>query len=50
MQDQLEAVNHHTTAVDMRINSSKTKTMSALIPAKQRQALLLDGEPLEGVD
>ncbi len=34
----------------MRINASKTKVMSALIPGEQRQAVLLDGEPLEDVD
>ncbi len=34
----------------MRINASKTKVMSALIPGEQRQAALLDGEPLEYVD
>ncbi len=44
----LAAVNHH--AVGMRINASKTKAMSALIPGEQRQAVLLNGEPLEGVD
>ncbi len=34
----------------MRINASKTKVMSALIPGEQRQAVLLDREPLEDVD
>ncbi len=34
----------------MRINASKTKVMSALIPGEQREAVLLDGEPLEGVE
>ncbi len=34
----------------MRINASKTKVMSALIPGEQRQAVLLDGEPSEDVD
>ncbi len=46
----LEAVNRLAAAVGMRINSSKTKVMSALIPGEQRQAALLDGEPLEDVD
>ncbi len=34
----------------LRINASKTKVMSALIPGEQRQAVLLDGEPYEDVD
>ncbi len=34
----------------MRINDSKTKAMSAFIRGEQRQAVLLDGEPLEDVD
>ncbi len=46
----LEAVNRYATAVGMRINASKTKVMSALIPGEQRQAVLLDGEPLEDVE
>ncbi len=50
MQDLLEAVNRHVTAVGTRINASKTKVMSTLIPGEQRQAVLLDGEPLEDVD
>ncbi len=50
MQDLLEAVNRHAAAVGMRINASKTKVMSALIPGEQRHAILLDGEPLEDVD
>ncbi len=45
MQDLLEAVNRHATAVGMRINASKTKTMSALIPGGQHQAVLLDDKP-----
>ncbi len=32
----LEAVNRHAAAVGMRINASKTKVMSALIPGEQR--------------
>ncbi len=34
----------------MRINTSKTKVMSAIIPSEQRQAVLFDVEPLEDVD
>ncbi len=34
----------------MRINASKTKVMSVLVPDEQRQAVLLDGEPLEDVE
>ncbi len=34
----------------MRINASKIKVMSVLIPGEQRQAVLLDGEPLKDVD
>ncbi len=30
--------------------ASKTKVMSAVIPGEQRQAVLLDGEPLEDVE
>ncbi len=36
-------------AVGMRINTSKTKVMSALIPGEQCRATLLDSEPLEEV-
>ncbi len=50
MQGLLEAVNSHTASVGMRINTSKTKLMSAFIPGEQRQAVLLDGEPLEDVE
>ncbi len=50
MQGLLEAVNRHAAAVGMRINASKTKVMSALIPGEQRQATLLDAEPLEDVN
>ncbi len=49
MQGLLEAVNCHAAAVGMRINASRTKVMSALILGGQRQAVLLDGEPLEDV-
>ncbi len=34
----------------MHINASKIKVMSTIIPGGQRQAVLLDGEPLEDVD
>ncbi len=46
----LEAVNHCAATVGMCITASETKVMSALIPVEQRQAVLLDGEPIEGVD
>ncbi len=35
---------------NMRISTSKTKVMSALIPGEQRQFVLLGGKPLEDVD
>ncbi len=50
MQGLPEAVNRHATAVGMRINASKTKVMSPLIPDEQRQTVLIDCEPLEDVD
>ncbi len=50
MQGLLDAVNRHAAAVGMRINASKTKVMSALVPDEQRQAVLLDGETLEDVE
>ncbi len=50
MQGLLEAVNRHAAAVGIRINASKTKVISALISGEQRQAVLLDGEPLEDVE
>ncbi len=50
MQGLIEAVNRHATDFGMRITASKTKVMSALIPGEHRQAVLLDGEPLEDVD
>ncbi len=34
----------------MRINASKTKVLSALIPGEQHQTVLLDGEPLGDVE
>ncbi len=36
MQDLLDAVNRYAAAVGMRINASKTKVMSALVPGEQR--------------
>ncbi len=50
MQGLLEAVNRHADAAGMRINTSKAKVMSALIPGDQRQAVPLDGELLKDVD
>ncbi len=42
MQGLLEAVNRHISGIGMRINASKTKVMSALIPGEQRQAVRLE--------
>ncbi len=50
MQGPLEAVRRHAAAVGIHIHASKIKVISALIPGEQRHAVLLDGEPLEGVD
>ncbi len=50
MQGLFEAVNCHATAIGMSTTASKTKVTSALILGEQRQAVLLDGEPLEDVD
>ncbi len=50
MQSLFEAVNGPASAVGMRVNASKTKVMSAPVPDEQRQAVLLDGEPLEDVE
>ncbi len=50
MQSLLEAVNCHGTAVGLHISGSKTVVMSAVIRGEQRQAVLLDGEPLEDAD
>ncbi len=50
MLNPLKAVNCHAAAVRMHINTSNTKVMSAPIPGEQRQAILLDGEPLEDVE
>ncbi len=49
-QGPIEAVNYHAKAVSMHINASEIKGMSALNPTDQRQAIFLDGEPLEDVD
>ncbi len=46
----LEAVNRHAAAVGVRINASKIKMMSALIPGEQRQTILPEGKPSEDVD
>ncbi len=45
----LEAVNRHAAAGSMRIKSSMTKVVSALISGEQCQAVPLDGEPFEEV-
>ncbi len=50
MQGLLEDVICHAAAAGMRINASKTKVMSALVPDEQHQAVLLYGEPLEVVE
>ncbi len=50
MQSLLEAFGHHAATVGMRIYASKTKVMLALTPGDQRQAILLDCEPMEDVD
>ncbi len=46
MQGLLESVNRHATAAGMLINASNAKVMSVFIFGEQRQAVLLDGEPL----
>ncbi len=48
IQDLFKTVDHYATAIGTCITTSETKVMSALIPGKQRQAALIDGEPLEG--
>ncbi len=50
VQGLLEAVDRQADIVGVRINASKTKVMSALIPGVQRQAVLFDGEPVEDVE
>ncbi len=49
MQNLLETVNHHVAAERMRIHTSRTKVMSALISGEKRSAVLLDGESLKDV-
>ncbi len=46
----IKAVYHRASVVGMRISASKTKVMLALSPGEQRQAGLLDGEPLDDID
>ncbi len=46
----MQVVNSYAAAVGMRIDASKTKVMSALIPGELRRSVLLDDEPLEDVD
>ncbi len=46
VQNLLEAVNHHAIAAGIRINASKAKVMSALIPNEQLQVVASDGESL----
>ncbi len=50
MQCLCEAVNRIAAEVGMRIDTSKTKVMSALIPGEQRQAVVFDGESSEDVE
>ncbi len=50
VQGLLEAVDRQADIVGMRINASKTKVMSALIPGEQRQAVLFDGQPVGDVE
>ncbi len=50
MQGLFKAVSRHGTAVSVHINASKTTAMAALIAGEQREAVLLEGEPLEDVD
>ncbi len=45
----LEAANRHATAIGMCINASKSKVVSTLVPGEHGQAVILDGEQLEGV-
>ncbi len=49
MQSLLETVNHRAAAVDVRINASKTKVMTVLIPGEQHQIVLHDCEPSEDI-
>ncbi len=50
MQGLLKAVDRHAAITGMCINASKAKVMSALTPGEQRQAVLLDGEPVEDIE
>ncbi len=50
MQGMLEAANRHAAAVGMRINASKSKVVSTLVPGEHGQAVILDGEQLEGIE
>ncbi len=50
LQGPLEAADRHAAIIGMCINASKAKVMSALIPDEQRQAVLLDGEPVEDIE
>ncbi len=43
-------VTHHAATFTMRINASKAKVMSALIPGEQRQAAQFDVKPFEDGD
>ncbi len=43
MHGRLDAVNRHAAAVCTRVNPSKSRVMSALIPSEQRQVALFDG-------
>ncbi len=49
MQCLIGPVNRHVTVVGMHINASKAEVMAAVTPDEQRQAVLLDGEPLVDV-
>ncbi len=48
IQGLFKAVDHYATAIGTCIIASEAKVMSSLIRGKQRQAALIDGEPLEG--
>ncbi len=50
MQDFLDAVKRHATAVSMHINASKTKVVSAFIPCDQCLAASLAGEQVSRFD
>ncbi len=40
IQSLLEVINRHAAAVGMRIDASKTKALSAIVPGEQRQAVV----------